>query len=194
MDGWFTDYSKLYLVIFSTSLQQSSWWFQDNVDHKIKDPIYISLFMMLWCVLVLNGLELLQRRLFVSLSKKVSTSVLYTPSFADSRGAATYPIERIKRMKFMRSVNMNGIPQRIQKYICFTHPNATVSQFLQNYNMVNAAKDNSCNVYNSHNNQTNNACWLALKLHVNIIQAAMLQHCIIAYCTFQYAYYNSYFE
>ena len=70
MDDWFTDYSKVYLVIFSTSLQQSSWWFQDNVDHKIKDPIYISLFMMLWCVLVLNGLELLQRRLFVSLSKK----------------------------------------------------------------------------------------------------------------------------
>ena len=90
-------------------------------------------------------------------------------------------------MEFLNSM-------RIQKYICFTHPNAPVSQFLQNYNMVNAAKDNSCNVYNSHNNQTNNACWLALKPLANIIQAAVLQHCIIAYCTFHYAYYNSDFE
>ena len=47
---------------------------------------------------------------FLSLcqNKKVSTSVLYTPSLADSRGAATYPIERIKRMTFMQSVKWNN--------------------------------------------------------------------------------------
>ena len=38
--------------------------------------------------------------------------MLYTPSLADSQGAATYPIERIKKIKFMQSVNMDGIPQQ----------------------------------------------------------------------------------
>ena len=68
----------------------------------------------------------------------------------------------------------------IEKYICFILPNATVSQFkTKNYTMVNAAKDNSCNVYNSHNNKTKKSCLLALKPLVNIIQAAMLQHFIL---------------
>ena len=92
---------------------------------------------------------------------------------------------------------MDGIPQQHDNrevYLLHSSQRNSVTIKKKNYNMVNAAKDNSCNVYNSHNNQTKNACLLALKPLVNIIQAAMLQHFIIAYCTFHYAYYNSNFE